>query len=54
MSTNEVRVERERDLYRGLLRLNASTELERFLEDALRLVVEIVQAEQGYVELFGT
>ncbi len=54
MSTNQVRVERERDLYRGLLRLNASTELERFLEDALRLVVEIVQAEQGYVELFGT
>ncbi len=48
------RVERERDLYKGLLRLNARTELPHFLEEALRLVVNIVQAEQGYLELFET
>jgi|SoiMethySBSTD1v2_1073268.scaffolds.fasta_scaffold02863_5 transcriptional regulator with GAF, ATPase, and Fis domain len=48
------RCARERDLYRGLLKLNARTELEPFLEDALRLVVEVVEAEQGYLELFPT
>jgi transcriptional regulator with GAF, ATPase, and Fis domain len=45
------RTERERDLYKGLLKLNARTELEPFLAEALRLVVEVVQAEQGYLEL---
>lgn len=55
MSDESVRrVERERDLYRGLLRLNASIELTRFLEEALRLIVEVVEAEQGYLELFET
>jgi Nif-specific regulatory protein len=48
------RAARERDLYRGLLNLNARTELEPFLSDALKLVVEVVQAEQGYLELFPT
>ena len=48
------RAARERDLYRGLLNLNARTELEPFLNDALKLVVEVVQAEQGYLELFPT
>jgi Nif-specific regulatory protein len=46
------RLARERDLYRGLLGLNASTELDPFLRDALRLIVEIAGAEQGYLELF--
>jgi Nif-specific regulatory protein len=46
------RAERERDLYRGLLTLNARTELEPFLEAVLRLVVSVVEAEQGYLELF--
>jgi Nif-specific regulatory protein len=54
MGEPEVRIERERDLYRGLLKLNGSTALEQFLEEALGLVVEVVQAEQGYVELFGS
>jgi len=47
-----LRVQRERDLYRGLLRLNARIELETFLEEALGLIVEVVGAEQGYIELF--
>jgi Nif-specific regulatory protein len=46
------RTERERDLYKGLLLLNGRTELEPFLAEALRLVTEVVQAEQGYLELF--
>ncbi|HVW27056.1 MAG TPA: sigma-54-dependent Fis family transcriptional regulator [Polyangiaceae bacterium] len=48
------RVERERDLYKGLLRLNSRSELTHFLEEALRLVVNVVEAEQGYLELFET
>src|SRR5258708_38856266 len=48
------RLERERDLYKGLLRLNARTELPHFLEEALRLVVSVVDAEQGHLELFET
>jgi Nif-specific regulatory protein len=50
--TADRRIERERDLYKGLLKLNAKTELESFLSDALGLVVDVVQAEQGYLELF--
>jgi transcriptional regulator with GAF, ATPase, and Fis domain len=46
------RLARECDLYRGLFRLNASSELEPFLRDALRLIVEVAGAEQGYLELF--
>jgi transcriptional regulator with GAF, ATPase, and Fis domain len=46
------RTSRERDLYRGLLSLNGRTDLEPFLDDALGLVVDVVQAEQGYLELF--
>jgi Nif-specific regulatory protein len=47
------RIARERDLYSGLLKLNRRTELEPFLKEALGLVVDVVQAEQGYLELFG-
>jgi transcriptional regulator with GAF, ATPase, and Fis domain len=46
------RLQRERALYRGLLGLNSSTDLASFLKDALRLVVDVVGAEQGYLELF--
>jgi Nif-specific regulatory protein len=46
------RLTRECALYRGLLNLNAQTEPESFLKDALELIVEAVQAEQGYLELF--
>jgi transcriptional regulator with GAF, ATPase, and Fis domain len=46
------RLTRECELYRGLLRLNARSELEPFLRDALRLIVEVAGAEQGYLELF--
>jgi Nif-specific regulatory protein len=48
------RLTRECELYRGLLKLNARAELEPFLADALRLIVEVVGAEQGYLELFET
>ena len=46
------RLGRECALYRGLLNLNARTEPEQFLSDALQLIVDAVSAEQGYLELF--
>jgi len=47
------RVSRERDLYRRLLDLGSCDELEPFLAETLRLVVEILGAHQGYLELTG-
>jgi len=41
----------ERDLYLRLLELGACAELETFLKDALALVVEMVGAREGYLEL---
>jgi Nif-specific regulatory protein len=46
------RIQRERDLYLQLLNLGREGELEPFLEEALRLVVEVVEARQGYLELY--
>ncbi|MGC4086751.1 MAG: sigma 54-interacting transcriptional regulator [Polyangiaceae bacterium] len=46
------RLARECELYRGLLRLNASSALEPFLRDALQLIVQLSGAEQAYLELF--
>jgi len=48
------RLEQERDLYLGLLDLNAETDREAFLARALALVVEVVGAKQGYLELFSS
>jgi Nif-specific regulatory protein len=47
--TERLRV--ERDLYLRLLELGAHGDLETFLKEALALVVELVGAEQGYLEL---
>ncbi len=44
---------KERDLYRRLLELGRQTTLEPFLRDALTLVVGVVGARQGYLELYG-
>jgi Nif-specific regulatory protein len=41
----------ERDLYRRLLELHRQTQLEPLLHDALALIVEIVGAHQGYLEI---
>jgi Nif-specific regulatory protein len=49
--TEQLRVQRERDLYLGLLELGAQTELEPFLEGALALVVGLSGASQGYLEI---
>jgi Nif-specific regulatory protein len=43
----------ERDLYRRLLELSRQTHLEPLLHDALALIVEIVGARQGYLEIQG-
>jgi len=43
---------RERDLYRRLLELAHETASQRFLEEALTLLVEAVGADQGYLELY--
>lgn len=45
------RVERERDLYRGMLELSTEDRPEDFIERALHLVVQIVGAHKGYLEL---
>jgi len=45
------RVRLERDLYRRLLELGVHRDREPFLEQALGLVVEVVGARQGYIEL---
>jgi Nif-specific regulatory protein len=42
---------RERDLYRRLLELGRQTKLDPLLRDALALIVELVGARQGYLEL---
>jgi Nif-specific regulatory protein len=46
------RVREERDLYLGLLGLNDRDHPGPFLEEALRLIVRILGAEQGYLEVF--
>ena len=43
----------ERDLYRRLLELDRQTTLEPLLRDALALIVEVVRARQGYLEIEG-
>jgi Nif-specific regulatory protein len=45
------RIRLERDLYLRLLELGAHGEVEAFLKDALALVVEMMGARQGYLEL---
>jgi Nif-specific regulatory protein len=46
-------VRKERDLYRGLLRLNLEGDPNAFLRDALELIVGVMGAAQGYLELFA-
>ena len=48
------RIAQERDLYVGLLDLNAETDREAFLARALALIVGAVGAKQGYLELFSS
>jgi len=45
------KIQKERDLYRRLLELGRQTTLEPLLRDALALIVEVVGARQGYLEL---
>ncbi len=45
------KVRRERDLYLRLLQLGEQTNLERFLGDALGLLVEMTSARPGYLEI---
>jgi Nif-specific regulatory protein len=47
------RLRLERDLYLGLLRLNARTTLEPFLNEALTLMLGVAGASQGYLEIFS-
>src|SRR5512144_846060 len=51
-ATESARLQRERDLYLQLLNLGRQAELDPFLEEALRLVVEVVGTRQGYLELY--
>jgi Nif-specific regulatory protein len=45
------KLRRERDLYLRLLNLGRQSELTPFLQEALALIVEVVEARQGYLEL---
>src|SRR4051812_27022829 len=45
------RLRRERDLYRALLDLGHHEEVEPFLDKALALIVDMVGARRGYLEL---
>ena len=45
------RLRRERDLYRRLLGLSEQEDLERFLSEALALIVEVTGAARGLLEL---
>jgi Nif-specific regulatory protein len=44
---------KERDLYRGLLQLNLAGDPHVFLREALELIVGVMGAAQGYLELFA-
>jgi Nif-specific regulatory protein len=50
-SPDAKRLEQERDLYLRLLNLGLQDDLEPFLEEALALVTQIVDAHQGYLEI---
>jgi Nif-specific regulatory protein len=50
--TEHERVRQERDLYLGLLGLNDREHPGPFLEEALGLIVRILGADQGYLEVF--
>ncbi len=50
-SAEQERIRRERDIYRGLLRLGAREAIEPFLTEALALLVRITGARRGYIEL---
>ncbi|MEO1337269.1 MAG: sigma 54-interacting transcriptional regulator, partial [Myxococcota bacterium] len=49
--SDDVRTRRERDLYLRLLELGQQENVEPFLSDALRLIVDLVDAERGYIAL---
>jgi Nif-specific regulatory protein len=46
------RLREERDLYLGLLGLSDRDHPEQFLDDALGLIVRVLGADQGYLEVF--
>lgn len=50
-SPDTERLIREREFFLGLLRLQAADAPQELLPEALRLLVDVVQAEQGYIEL---
>ncbi len=50
--TNYARLRQERDLYLGLLGLNDRKAPEPFLDEALGLIVRVLGADQGYLEVF--
>jgi len=47
------RVRQERDLYRRILDLGTTDEVEVFLAEVLRLLVDLTSAQRGYIELYG-
>jgi Nif-specific regulatory protein len=47
------RIQRECDLYRRLLEVGRCDQPEQFLQESLALIVEVAEAKQGYLELFG-
>lgn len=52
MEESEARLRKERDLYLRLLLLIRQTEIEVLLREALALIVELSEAQHGYLELY--
>ncbi len=50
---DDLEVRRERDLYRRILDLGTSDDVEGFLSEVLQLLVELTDAARGYIELYG-
>ncbi len=48
---DEARLQQERDLYLRLLQVGQQENVEPFLTEALRLIVDLVRAERGYIAL---
>ncbi len=46
------RVRKERDLFLSLLNLGDRDDLDSFLREALALIVDVTEAQQGYLELY--
>src|SRR5262245_31112740 len=53
-SPSQKQCERERDLYWRLLELGSHDDLAKVIAEALALIVEVTQAQKGYLAVYGS